>query len=1079
MSLVSLSLLGGFELRLPSGIAVHLPTRKAQALLAYLAMRPGQAHSRDKLATLLWGDVPDGQARASLRQTLSLVGKALDEAPVPCLVTDARTIALVPAAVDVDVARFEAAVATAEPEALERATQLYRGDLLEGLVLDEAAFEAWLLSERERLREIVIEALLKVLSHHQAPGGSAERAIQTAVRLLALDPCEETVHCALMRLYARQGRHAAALRQYQVCVTALRRELNAEPQAETKRVYREILQRAAPAPSVAPSRSDPARAPSVTPHEGPAGETAIIGRDAELQQLTALLDEAWGGAPHIAVLVGEAGVGKTRLVTELGVVAGRRPGRVVVGRCYETEQILPFSPWVVAFRAAGVGSDAALVDTLPLPTRLTLGRLFPELTADVRELPTDADNPLRLFEALSQLAAILATRTPLLVVLEDLHWADDMTLRFLAFLGRRLPRAHLLVVGTARDDEIAQASSLHRILDELRSHPAFTVLSIAPLSSVATARLVEALTKVGTDHAAVAGLAAQIWQSSEGNPFVAVETMRAIDAGVLARQAGTVAVPGTVRELILRRLERLSGPARQLTAVTAVAGGPVDFALLQRASGLPHPAAAEGLEELVRHRVFHGVGEGFDFTHDRLRQTVDASLLAPRRETLHGAIGAALEALHEGALAPVYDRLAYHYARTDRSEKAVEYLAGFAEHAARAFAHTEAAQALEQALVHGERLPATIRDARLVELSLRLAFSLSLLGRYQDIVTVLGRQRARVDRLDRAELAGQYHFRVGLTQTYLGEQTHAADSARAALDHARRAGDKVTMGRAQYLLALKSYWKGELREGVECAREAVTLLDGSEERHFLGLAYWVLGLNHHLAGQFEAGLEATAHAQRLGQVLRDPRLQSFTAGSIGWIHATRGDVDAGIAVCAEALDLARDPLSRALASSVLGYAYVAQGNADAAIPILERSAGELMQLRMLPLESRCTAWLADAHVVKGELTTARRLADNALQTGESADYWYSIAWAHRVLARLAYLDGDRARAEAALATAVEVFTRVGAAFEVGRAHLIVAELAHARGDRPTADRHLAEATRWLMPLDVPRYHERVRGLAKP
>ena len=154
---------------------------------------------------------------------------------------------------------------------------------------------------------------------------------------------------------------------------------------------------------------------------------------------------------------------------------------------------------------------------------------------------------------------------------------------------------------------------------------------------------------------------------------------------------------------------------------------------------------------------------------------------------------------------------------------------------------------------------------------------------------MLGRQRERVDRLDRAELAGQYHFRVGLTQTYLGEQTHAAASALAALDHARRAGDTVTMGRAQYLLALKSYWKGELREGVECAREAVALLDGSDERHFLGLAYWVLGLNHHLAGEFEArprGHRGTPSVW--AQALSDPRLQSFTAGSIGWIHATRG-----------------------------------------------------------------------------------------------------------------------------------------------------------------------------------------------
>src|SRR5688500_18419369 len=164
MAEVSLALLGGFELKLGPGVAVHLPTRKAQALLAYLAIQPDHAHPRDKLAALLWGDVPDSQARASLRQTLSLLGKALDDAPVPCLVTDARTVGVVPGAIDVDVIRFTAAVEAGTPAALEQAGQLYRGDLLEGLVLDEASFEAWLLSERERLRELAIEGLAKLLA---------------------------------------------------------------------------------------------------------------------------------------------------------------------------------------------------------------------------------------------------------------------------------------------------------------------------------------------------------------------------------------------------------------------------------------------------------------------------------------------------------------------------------------------------------------------------------------------------------------------------------------------------------------------------------------------------------------------------------------------------------------------------------------------------------------------------------------------------------------------------------------------------------------------------------------------------
>lgn len=217
MAALTLTLFGGFQARLGSGQALDLPTKKAQALLAYLALRPGQAHPRDKLAALLWGDSDDARARDSLRHTLAALRKTLPGGTPQILVAEGQSLALNPALVEVDVAAFEQAVATGTPETLEQAAGLYRGDLLEGVSVSEPSFEEWLLAERERLRELALEALAKLLAH-QTRADSTERAIQTAVRLLALDPLQEVVQRALMRLYARQGRRAAALRQYQICV---------------------------------------------------------------------------------------------------------------------------------------------------------------------------------------------------------------------------------------------------------------------------------------------------------------------------------------------------------------------------------------------------------------------------------------------------------------------------------------------------------------------------------------------------------------------------------------------------------------------------------------------------------------------------------------------------------------------------------------------------------------------------------------------------------------------------------------------------------------------------------------------
>ena len=249
---------------------------------------------------------------------------------------------------------FERLVRAGGPEALARAVDLYRGDLLEGLAFRGALFEDWLMGERERLRELALDALAKLLAH-QRSAGAAEAALPTALRLIALDPLQEAVHRTLMRLYAQLGRRGAALRQYQLCVGILQRELGVEPEADTRQLYQEILRRR-------PAREPAAGAIRVIPEHGPLSAspsiatppTPLIGRDGEMARLREALAQARAGAGQLLVIVGEAGVGKTRLIDEIAAEALPRDARLLLGRCYESDQILPFGPWVDALRTAGV-----------------------------------------------------------------------------------------------------------------------------------------------------------------------------------------------------------------------------------------------------------------------------------------------------------------------------------------------------------------------------------------------------------------------------------------------------------------------------------------------------------------------------------------------------------------------------------------------------------------------------------------------------------------------------------------------------------------------------------------------------
>src|SRR5262249_37464424 len=277
-------------------------------------MRPGRRHSRDKIATLLWPNAGYEQARQSLRQALATLRRALR--PHAILLADHRDARLEGSRLDVDAVKFEALVGERSIDALERAVELYQGDLLAGIRVKEPPFDEWLLAERERLRALALSALARLLAHHES-AARTEPAIMTAMRVLALDAANEQAHRELMRLFERQGRRAEALRQYRLCIDALQRDLGVEPEQETRRLYQSIVRAERVQPPTAGARHTAAKHSTPAPSllGDPARQSApLIGRDAEVSRLSQALDAIGRGAGRAVVVVGEAGIGKTSLL---------------------------------------------------------------------------------------------------------------------------------------------------------------------------------------------------------------------------------------------------------------------------------------------------------------------------------------------------------------------------------------------------------------------------------------------------------------------------------------------------------------------------------------------------------------------------------------------------------------------------------------------------------------------------------------------------------------------------------------------------------------------------------------------
>ena len=242
MAVLHLELLGDFRLRGESGSLITISARKSQAMLAYLAVRPAQLVSRDKMAALLWSSTAPEQARQSLRQTLSTMRRDLAAvSPQKILIEEGDFLSLDPSLVYCDVAEFESLVATGTPEALDPATRLYAGDFLDGFQIDEEKFDQWVLAERDRLHRLAVRAHAQLVEQ-LTRGGAIDEAIAVAQQSLRIDPLQESMHRTLMRLYLQSGDLLTALQQYDACAKLLRRELDLEPDAETRALQHDIAE---------------------------------------------------------------------------------------------------------------------------------------------------------------------------------------------------------------------------------------------------------------------------------------------------------------------------------------------------------------------------------------------------------------------------------------------------------------------------------------------------------------------------------------------------------------------------------------------------------------------------------------------------------------------------------------------------------------------------------------------------------------------------------------------------------------------------------------------------------------------
>jgi DNA-binding NtrC family response regulator/tetratricopeptide (TPR) repeat protein len=821
---------------------------------------------------------------------------------------------------------------------------------------------------------------------------------------------------------------------------------------------------------------------ALAPHGlGPSGQVAaFVGRNQELQVLQGRLAAAVGGQGQLVSIAGEAGIGKSRLLFEFRRWAAGQGVGYLEGHCVSYGSAIPYSPVIDLIRQGFAITDVDGPEVVAEKIRMGLGVLglardewvpyllhllgFKEGTRQLERLSPEAVRA-RTFEALRQITLRANQNRPLIIAVEDLHWIDRASEDLFASLAESLPGAPVLLVTTYRPGYgppwIGKSYATQIALSPLSREESRTLAQ----SIVPAAPLSEPLAQV-------------ILNRAEGNPFFLEELTRAVTERSDLR--ADMAVPDTVQGVLMTRIERLGEEPRRLLQTASVLGRAAPLRTLEIMWGdaadlALHLRELERLEFLYEQRA--GEDTDFVFKHALTQEVAYEGLLDAQRRTLHAAAGRAIERLHADRLEDVYDRLAYHFARTGETAKAVDYLMRFADKAASRHAHVEAVAALEEARARVPELPGEAQDRVTLGLVLRLGSSLLYLGRFREILELLSGHEERLNRLADARLTGPFHFQAGLVWSFMGDNERSEAHARKALEASRQSGDEATMGKAQYVLALDGVWWGRPHEVITHGSAAVELLERTGDAYWLGLTHCILGLNYALIGRFQAALAEEAECGEIGLAMGGSRLQSYATWATGAIRAFMGEAELGIEACRRSLEGSPDPFNTADALGFLGYSYLENGQPDQGIGHLERAIEMFALFRHRHFQCLFTAYLTEALLLTGDLERAGRVGAEGLALATEAKFHYGTALIRRQLGRLALANGATAEASRILHDARELFVSIEAQHEVGRTELALAELAHARADAAALRAHLEQAHALFTHLGLPRYVERAERLA--
>lgn len=725
----------------------------------------------------------------------------------------------------------------------------------------------------------------------------------------------------------------------------------------------------------------------------------LIGRAQELALIHEAFDRAEQGRGSVLFLMGEGGIGKTRLARAAVEEASRREWGRATGAANPVETDVPYALFADALATAigGLADDER--SALMRGVGHDLVQLFPGMAGLQSEpaSPRAAVNEGSEFKSrvlwnLTEFVRRYSQRRPLLIVLEDLHWADSATLELLHFLARHLKDARVLWIGTFKPVDREGSVALRVTIQSLTSFALCHVHEVEPLSAQGTQELVERI--FDTRASGAQTFAFQLHEWTAGNPFFIQETLKSlVESGLLVRESGNwlgwevdrFDVPATIRDVILQRLEPLSTGARSLADIAATMGTRPRLTALRAVANLEEAELMRCVDELLARQVLieRATSESlaYDFAHPMIRETLYGQLAETRRRHLHGTVAQLLERRYGASAEAHADELAFHFSRAhggSLDRKAALYLAEAGRAAFSKYANREAANYLAAAL---ERLEAD--DAASHDVVGQLVFDLARtrlrLGDYDGAIELWQRVRAMAEVKGDASLVAAIERRMGIACFWKGRHALALEHYDAGLSAAEQARDRNIQARLSVAKGMCLHELGRPADAKACVEHALALAAGAES-DLVARVHRALMLLHVWTGPQDLARRYGEEALRIATESHDRTLVFSAHWGLGVLEGLSGNsqlLAQHVAHMRRIVDEINSPVLRAWTAELeIEYA-AAIGEWDEGIMIGERAIALARALNQSALLPRLLVWTALLYLPRGDLERGRRYVEEA------------------------------------------------------------------------------------------------------